>query len=140
MVDVAHARSFHGREPEARADGAIIVEAPPTDIPIPPCLQLAHQDRLSPLAVYRDAPNVSRIRSGFKDGLGGRLGPTNSRGDVCPIRPDPAFLKQPVAERSAGIPVVLHVEDRGVGLEEHELATIPHVLELDAGGVRPRGY
>jgi hypothetical protein len=91
------------------------------------------------LAVYRNAPKIPGIRPGFKDGLCGGLGPANSLGYVCPVCLDPAFLEQPVAERAASIPVVLHVEYRGVSLEEHELATIPHVLELNAGCVCPRG-
>ena len=135
MVDVADARILYCREPEARADGPIIVEAPPADIPIPSRLQLAHQNRLSPLAVYRNAPKVPGIRPGFKDGLCGGLGPANSLGHVCPVCLDPAFLEQPVAERAASISIVLHVEYRGVSVEVHELATIPHVLELDAGCV-----
>src|SRR5215218_3110497 len=139
VVDVADARILYRRESKARADGSIIVKAPTAYVSIPTGLELAHQNRLLPLAVYGNAPKVSRVRPRFKYGLRGRLGPADSGGDVCPICLDPAFLKQPVAERSAGIPVILHVEDRGVGLEEHEFATVPYVLELNTGGVSPRG-
>ena len=60
VVDVADARILYRREPEAWADGPIIVEASPADIPIPSRLLLAHQDRRSPLAAYRNAKDPRR--------------------------------------------------------------------------------
>jgi hypothetical protein len=117
VVDVADARVFHGREPEARPDGPVVVEAPLADVPVPTRLQLANDNGLLSLAIYRHAPKVPGIGTGFEDGLGGRLRAADSRGDVRAIRLDPAFLEEPVAERPAGIPVVPHVEDGSVGLE-----------------------
>jgi hypothetical protein len=135
LVGIEGSKIFYGREPEARADGSIIVESPPADIPIPACFHLADYNDLLALAVKGNAKKIARIRSGFEDGLCGRRAPTDSWGDIRPIRPDPAFLELPVAERAAGGRVVLDVEYRGVGLEEHELDTIRHVSELDAGSV-----
>ena len=60
VVDVADARVLHGVEPEARADGPVIVKAPTAHVTVPTRLQLADQDRLSSLAVYRGAPEVPR--------------------------------------------------------------------------------
>src|SRR5215208_6474114 len=137
VVDVADARGLHGVEPEARADGPVVVKSPTTHITVPTRLQLADQDGFPPLAVYRGAPEVPLIRPGLDNSLRGRLGPAYPRGDVRPVRLDKALLEEPVAERTAGVPVVLNVEDRGVGLEEHELAAVHHVSQLDTGGVRP---
>src|SRR5829696_6343944 len=137
VVDVADARVLHGVEPEARADGPVVVKSPTTHITVPTRLQLADQDRLSSLAVYRGAPEVPQVSLGLEDGLRGRLGAAYSRCDVGSVRLDKALLEQPVAERTAGVPFVLNVEDRGVGLEEHELAAVHHVSQLDTGGVRP---
>jgi hypothetical protein len=58
VVDVANARVPYGREPEAWADRPVIVKAPLADVPVPARLQLAYDDYLLSLAVYRDAPKV----------------------------------------------------------------------------------
>src|SRR5215207_5987563 len=139
VVDRADARILYGREPEARADGPIIMEAPPADIPIPACFQLANYNNLLSLNEYPNTEKIARICSRFKDGLCGRGAPTDSWSDICPICLDHAFLELPVAERATGVAVVLDVEDRGVGPEEHEFATIPYILELNARSVCPRG-
>jgi hypothetical protein len=102
LVGIEGSKIFYGREPEARADGSIIVESPPADIPIPACFHLADYNDLLALAVKGNAKKIARIRSGFEDGLCGRRAPTDSWGDIRPIRPDPAFLELPVAERAAG--------------------------------------
>src|SRR5215212_3711139 len=138
-MDVADARIFYGREPEARADGSIIMEAPAADIPIPARLHLANHDDLLAVAVYRDTEEIARVRSGFEDGPCWRWAPTDSWSDICPIRLDHALLPRPVAVGAAGVAVVLDVEYRGVSLVEHEFATVHHIAELDPGSVCPRG-
>src|SRR5215213_210023 len=65
--------------------------------------------------------------------------PADSRGDIRPIRLDHALLELPVAVGAAGVAIVLDVEYRGMGLVEHEFATVHHIAELDAGSVCPRG-
>ena len=67
---------------------------------------------------------------------GGRVGEAASE-DICPICLDHAFLELPIAVRAAGIPVILHVEDRGVSLVENAFATIVHSSRLNARSVRP---
>src|SRR5918995_1480763 len=122
------------------ADGPIVVEAPLTDVSIPACLQLANYNELLPFAVYGNTLEVSRIRlRRVKDRPRWCIAPTNSRSDGRPVRPDKAFRKQPVAERTAGIAVVLHVEDRSVGSKEHALATVVHFTQRNAGSVCPQG-
>src|SRR5215211_141556 len=139
MMDLADARILYGRESEARADSPIIMEAPPADIPIPPCFHLANQNYLLALAVYRNPEKIARICSRFKDGLCGRWAPTESWSDICPICLNHAFLKLPVAVRTAGVVVVLDVEDRSVGLVEHKFATIHYISEFNARSVCPGG-
>src|SRR5215213_8206282 len=139
VVDVADARIVYGREPEARADGPVIVESPPADVAIPARLHLAYHDDLLAHAVYRNTEEIAHIGSGFEDGLCWRRTPPDSWSDIRPICLDHAFLPRPVAVRAAGVAVVLDVEYRGVGLVEHEFATIHYVPELDAGSVGPRG-
>src|SRR5215210_5740513 len=139
VMDLADARVFYGREPETRADGSIIMEAPAADVPIPARFHLAYHDDLLPFAVYGDTEEIARISIRFEDGLRGRWAPPDSRSDIHPIRLDHAFLELPVAVGAAGVALVLDVEDRGVGLEEHEFATIHYVAKLDAGSVHPRG-
>src|SRR5215213_10076051 len=90
VMNVADARIVYGREPEARADGSIIVEAPAADVPIPARLHLAYHDDLWAVAVYRNTEEIARISSGFEDGLCGRRAPPDSWSDIRPIRLDHA--------------------------------------------------
>src|SRR5215212_8302461 len=126
-MDLANARTIYGRESEAWADSAIGMKAPLADISIPACPQLANYNYLLSFVVYRNAPEVSLIRLGVVEDRPRRCGtPTTSRSDVRPVGPDPAFLKQPVPERTTGVAIILHVEDRSVGSVEHALATVVH--------------
>jgi hypothetical protein len=139
MMGLADARTVYGREPETRADSSIIMEAPAADIPIPARFHLAYHDDLLAVAVYGNTEEIARVCSGFEDGLCGCRAPTDSWSDIRPIRLDHALLPRPVAVGAAGGRIVLDVEDRGVGLVEHEFATIRYISELNAGSVGPRG-
>src|SRR5829696_3576232 len=138
-MNVADTRILYCREAETRADGSIIVEAPAADIPVPARFHLAYHDDLWAVAVYRNTEEIACVRPGFEDGLCWRRAPTDSWSDISPVRLDHALLELPVAVGTAGVSVVLDVEYRGVGLEEHEFATIHHISELDTGSVGPRG-
>src|SRR4051812_48482214 len=115
------------------------METPLADIPIIACLQLANYNNLLSLDVYGNAPEVPRIRPGVEDRLRWCRAPTDSRSDIRPGSLDPALRVQPVAERTAGIAVILHVEDRDVGSVEHALATVVHFTQCNAGSICPQG-
>ncbi len=124
-----------GGEAETGPKGAIGMEAPLAEVPVPPCLHFADEHNLLALDVDTHAQEIPSIGAGVEDGFGGRVAEPETRNRIAALRLYLTLLPLPIPVRSASVAVVLHIEDRNMGAVEHAFAPVIHITQFDAGPV-----
>lgn len=109
---------------KARADGAIRVQPPEANIAIPARFHLTDEHNLLALHVDGDAEVITGVGTGVEDGRRGHGAEAETGSHVGGVGQEHPFLVLPIPVWSAGIAIVLHVQDGHVRSVKQALTAV----------------